>query len=102
MENHWYSAMREAREETSLDLELIGQLHTYSNPSRVPRQHNISTIFIARASGKPHAASDAKSVVVFRSDNLPTLVFDHARILLDYYENRPTWIPTVTSNLGAK
>ena len=43
------AAIREAREETSLDVELIGQLGTYSDPSRDPRFHTVSTVFLARA-----------------------------------------------------
>ncbi len=81
------AALREAREETSLEVDLLGQFHTYSDPSRDPRQHNISTVFIARArDGRPRAASDAKNLGVFSRDNLPEpLVFDHAQILQDYF-----------------
>ena len=52
------AAVREAREETSLDISLTGQLHTYSAPGRDPRGHTISTVFIARAEGRPRAADD--------------------------------------------
>ncbi len=81
------AAVREAREETSLDIELIGQFHTYSDPGRDARQHNISTVFLARADGVPKAASDARAVGIFSSmDSLPTpLAFDHATILNDYF-----------------
>ena len=47
------AAVREAREETSLDVELVGQLGAYSDPSRDPRFHTISTVFLARATGDP-------------------------------------------------
>lgn len=82
------AAVREAREETSLDIELMGQFHTYSDPGRDSRQHNISTVFLARASGAPKAASDAREVGIFSSrDTLPTpLAFDHGKILNDYFE----------------
>jgi 8-oxo-dGTP diphosphatase len=81
------AAVREAKEETSLDIELIGQFHTYSDPCRDVRQHNISTVFVARAGGTPKAASDARAVGVFSSkDSLPTpLAFDHGKILDDYF-----------------
>ena len=85
------AAVREAKEETSLDIELTGQFHTYSDPGRDPRQHNISTVFVARSSGAPKAASDARAVGIFSSqDSLPTsLAFDHGKILNDYFaENR--------------
>jgi len=81
------AAVREAKEETSLDIELIGQFHTYSDPGRDSRQHNISTVFVARANGAPKAASDARAVGIFSSrDSLPTpLAFDHGKILDDYF-----------------
>ncbi len=82
------AAVREAKEETSLDIELIGQFHTYSDPGRDSRQHNISTVFVARADGIPKAASDARAVGVFSSrDSLPSpMAFDHGKILNDYFE----------------
>ena len=83
------AAVREAKEETSLDVDLIKQFHTYSNPARDPRQHTISTVFVARACGIPQAASDAKNIGVFTWKFLPEpLVFDHADILKDYFSTR--------------
>ena len=83
------AAVREAKEETSLDVGLIEQFHTYSNPARDPRQHTISTVFVARACGIPQAASDAKNIGVFTWKFLPEpLVFDHAEILKDYFSTR--------------
>lgn len=80
------AAIREAREETSLDVQLLCQFHTYSDPGRDPRRHTISTVFIARAEGKPEAADDAKQVGVFTREeiNFP-LAFDHRQILDDYF-----------------
>ncbi len=83
------AAVREAKEETSLDVGLIEQFHTYSNPARDPRQHTISTVFVARACGIPQAASDAKNIGIFTWKFLPEpLVFDHADILKDYFSTR--------------
>ena len=83
------AAVREAKEETSLDVELIGQFHTYSAPDRDPRMHSISTVFLARAQGVPQAASDAKKCTLFSKDHLPTsLAFDHADIIRDYLQSR--------------
>lgn len=83
------AAIREAKEETSLDIELIRQFHTYSDPKRDPRMHTISTVFLARAEGEPKARSDAEEVGVFSRENLPKeLAFDHARILEDYLQGR--------------
>jgi len=80
------AAVREAREETSLDVILEGQLGTYSRPDRDPRQHTISTVFMARAAGTPVAADDAAQIGVFTENTLPEpLMFDHSEILSDYF-----------------
>ncbi|MCH7570120.1 MAG: NUDIX hydrolase [Deltaproteobacteria bacterium] len=80
------AVQREAKEETTLDVQLIEQLHTYSDPRRDPRHHTISTVFIARAIGDPRGGDDAKSAQVFTESNLPSpLVFDHPQILRDYF-----------------
>lgn len=83
------AAVREAKEETSLDVELVRQFHSYSDPSRDPRQHTITTVFIARADGSPVAADDAREAVIITGSTLPgDIVFDHADILKDYFKGR--------------
>jgi len=83
------AAVREAREETSLDVELLRQFHTYSDPPRDPRGHTVSTVFVARASGRPQARDDAKAVGVFTRETLPAeIAFDHRAILDDYFSGR--------------
>lgn len=82
------AAVREALEETSLEVELIRQFRTYSDPARDPRQHTASTVFIAQASGTPSGADDALQAKIFTRENLPELAFDHARILGDYFSER--------------
>lgn len=84
------AAAREAEEETSLKVELCEQLFTYSNPSRDPRRHTISTVFVARAHGLPRAADDAKNLGVFTEESLPALAFDHGQVLADYFHFRRT------------
>ena len=80
------AAMREAREETSLDVRLISQLGAYSDPDRDPRHHTISVVFIAEADGMPVAADDALSAKIFTSGNLPdNMAFDHRKICADYF-----------------
>jgi len=87
------AARREAREETSLEVDLLGQLHTYSDPRRDPRQHNISTVFVAQAHGTPRAADDARRLEIFRPEALPPLLaFDHGQILADYRKVRDQWL----------
>lgn len=83
------AAVREAKEETGLDIKLIRQFHTYSDPDRDPRQHTITTVYIARAKGKPQAGDDAAEVGIFSQGNLPTsIAFDHAKILADYFASK--------------
>jgi len=83
------AAIREAREETSLDVDLVSQLGAYSDPDRDPRKHTISVVFIARAGGQPRAADDAVDIGTFDRDTLPEkLAFDHGRIVQDYFDSR--------------
>lgn len=87
------ASVREAKEETSLDVHLIEQFHTYSDPNRDPRHHTVSTVFIARASGVPRGADDAKKAQIFTEKGLPSpIVFDHARILIDYFRYKNTGV----------
>jgi ADP-ribose pyrophosphatase YjhB (NUDIX family) len=80
------AAIREAKEETGLTVELIEQMHTYSDPQRDPRHHTVSTVFIARAHGRPVAADDARCAAIVTRNNLPSpIVFDHTAILDDYF-----------------
>ncbi len=84
-----HAAVREAREETGLDVHLKGILGVYSDPARDSRIHTISTVFVASASGLPSAGDDAASASVFDIATLPDeLAFDHAIILRHYLEFR--------------
>ena len=83
------TAVREAKEETSLEVTLVAQFGAYSDPDRDPRMHTITVVFIARAQGEPKAADDASEVGVFDQHDLPeNLAFDHDRILRDYFASR--------------
>lgn len=79
------AAVREAREETGLAVRLEEQFFTYSDPSRDPRQHTISTVYLARAEGEPVGADDAAEARAFAEGELPPLVFDHAGIVTDAF-----------------
>jgi ADP-ribose pyrophosphatase YjhB (NUDIX family) len=82
-------AVREAREETGLDVRLEELFYVYSDPRRDPRHHTVTTVFIASAEGRPAAADDARSAGVFTAEDLPTpLAFDHGQILDDYFRYR--------------
>src|SRR5439155_23082508 len=47
------AAVREAKEETSLDVLLVEQFYTYSTPGRDPRHHTVSTVFVPSADAAP-------------------------------------------------
>lgn len=79
------AAVREAREETSLAVRLVGLLGLYSAPNRDPRGHTVTAVYIADAEGTPRAADDAKAIVeVDPADRGLELVFDHELVLADY------------------
>jgi 8-oxo-dGTP diphosphatase len=78
------AAIREAREETGLDVELMDLVYVYSDPRRDPRKHTMSVVFLGRASGEPAGADDAEEARAFAWHALPApLAFDHADILRD-------------------
>jgi len=86
-EGEWVAdaAIREVKEETGLDVELVELFHVYSDPARDARKHTVSTVFIGRATGMPVGGDDAARAVVCAPDKLPgALVFDHPTIVADY------------------
>lgn len=78
------AAIREAAEETSLQVTLQTLLGVYSDPARDARRHTASVVYIGQAEGTPKAADDAKEARLFSIDDLPELCFDHQQILDDY------------------
>ncbi len=85
------AAVREALEETTLQVQLVELFHVYSDPNRDPRQHTLSTVFIATASGTPRGEEDAAEARIFSEQNLPAqLAFDHSQILRDYFRYKRT------------
>ncbi len=85
------AAVREAYEETGLDVTLVELLGVYSDPARDPRRHTLTTVYIGRATGTPRAGDDAADARVVTEVTLPApLAFDHARVLADYFRFRRT------------
>ncbi|MFI3190282.1 NUDIX hydrolase [Crenothrix sp. D3] len=86
-----HAAIREAKEETCLDVKLTALLGIYSDPSRDTRGHTVTAVYIAEATGMPMAADDAKNFGIYTLDNLPeVLAFDHAQVIADYRVFRET------------
>jgi 8-oxo-dGTP diphosphatase len=74
---------REVREETGLEIELLGLVGAYSDPGRDPRGHVVSLCYLARGAGKLRSGSDARSAEVFSLQGLPALAFDHRQMIGD-------------------
>lgn len=77
------AVIREAKEETNLDIEIIRLLGVYSDPKRDPRGHTISICFITAGHGDIKAGDDAGDVELFDIYNVPELAFDHKQIIED-------------------
>lgn len=77
------AVIREAKEETGLDIEIINLIGVYSDPKRDPRSHTVSICFLTKGKGNLSAGSDADDIGLFSLDNLPELAFDHEKIIKD-------------------
>lgn len=82
------AAIREAREETGLEIELLGLVGVYSDPARDPRGHVVSAAFLALGRGRLLAGSDARAAGVYSRESLPPLAFDHQKIISDALARR--------------
>lgn len=81
-----FTAQKEAREETGLDVEIVDQLKVYSNHDRDPRGHVNAVGFVTRAYGTPKAGDDAAQADVFPLDKIPhPLAFDHDKRIEEYF-----------------
>jgi 8-oxo-dGTP diphosphatase len=79
-----HAAVREAREETGLDVSLVALLGVYSDPARDPRGHTVAIVYVATARGEPVAGDDAAGIIVTDPESAPPLFADHDRIVADY------------------
>ena len=77
------AAKRELLEETGVDKVYLEQLYTFGEPKRDPRGRVITVAYYALAPSSQtlQAGSDASEAAWFPVDELPTLAFDHDRIL---------------------
>ncbi|MEZ5334904.1 MAG: NUDIX hydrolase [Methanolobus sp.] len=72
---------REVMEETGLTIEIVKLLGVYSDPSRDPRGHTVSIVYLVRGEGVPKADSDAQGVDLFDIHSIPDMAFDHNVII---------------------
>jgi 8-oxo-dGTP diphosphatase len=80
------AVVREAKEETGLDVRVERFLGIYDDPKRDPRGHVISIAYVCKVvGGKLEAGSDAKdaSWIPVKEMKKIKLAFDHAKILAD-------------------
>lgn len=85
-----HAAVRETKEETSLDFVNFKQFHTYSDPARDPRFQTISTAFVGKGKGKLTAGDDAKGAIVLPVKEIlkHKFAFDHKDIIRDYLKTK--------------
>ena len=78
------AVVRETKEETGLDTEIIGLIGVYSDPGRDPRGPTVSVCYMLRVTGgSPRASSDAAAVELLAPGAIPPLAFDHDRMIAD-------------------
>lgn len=80
------AVIREAKEETNLDIEIIRLIGVYSDPERDPRGHTVSFVYVALGYGELKAGDDAGEVELFDIEEVPKLAFDHNKIIEDAIE----------------
>ena len=77
--------VREVKEETGLTTAIKGFSGIYSAPDRDPRGHTISLVFeLEVIGGKLQGGDDASEAKLFPLDSLPSLAFDHDKIISDF------------------
>ena len=74
-----HAAIREMKEETGLDVKLIGILGVYSDPNRDPRSHTLTITYVAKAQDVTalQAGDDASNAKFYALEDIPKLCFDH-------------------------
>ncbi|MGB9642793.1 MAG: NUDIX domain-containing protein [Candidatus Ratteibacteria bacterium] len=83
------AAIREAKEETGLDIDNLKLFGVFSDPERDPRFHTISIVYTGQGKGTIKAGDDAAKVAIFSESNLPNdIAFDHRKILKQFFKKR--------------
>jgi len=79
--------IREAKEETGLDVEIMKLVGVYSDPKRDPRGRVVSLCYLTKAKGELAPDTDAGETALFSISELPELAFDHEQMIADAKEN---------------
>jgi 8-oxo-dGTP diphosphatase len=80
------AVIREAKEETGLDIRIERLIGVYSDPGRDPRGHFVSISFLCRPTGGSlRTSKETKEVKAFLKEELRSikLAFDHEKMLRD-------------------
>jgi 8-oxo-dGTP diphosphatase len=83
------AALRELQEETGLERVYLEQLCTIGDIDRDPRERVVTVAYYALVKLSDHrvqAATDARAAAWFAIDDLPSLAFDHDKILAMAHE----------------
>jgi 8-oxo-dGTP diphosphatase len=79
------SVKRELQEETGITVNYLEQLYSFGEPNRDPRQRVISVAYFALVNSslfsELKASTDAEEAQWFPINKLPTLAFDHKKIV---------------------
>lgn len=80
------AAIRESKEETTIDVKLDKLVGVYSKPDRDPRGHTVSIVFTAKGNmDDKQADDDAIDIDIFSKEKIKEikLAFDHEEIIND-------------------
>lgn len=85
------ACIRESKEETSLDVEIIRLLGVFSDPERDPRGHTVTIAFTCKPlqeDQEPKAATDAAKIEIIKLSEVlkKEIAFDHKKIIKKYLE----------------
>lgn len=82
------ACIREAKEETNIDIEIKKLIGVYSDPNRDPRGHTITITYltIPKTNNEPIGKDDAQTAKYFKIKEVLAmqLAFDHKKMIQDF------------------